>query len=375
VSLGGVIALNAVAVVSLVVLTGWAGQVSLAQFAFVAIGAVVGGSITANTPIPFWLAVPIAAAVAGAVAVLVGIPALRIPGLFLLVASFAFAVVVENVLFDDRYFGWLLPKAVDRPSLFIIDFENERAMYYLCVATLVVAMVIVTNLRRSRIGRTLIGIRENEANAQAFGVRVVRTKLVAFGIAGALCGMAGAVLAAQGRAVSAQTFPAAAGVDVFTAAVFGGVSTVGGALLGSAYFKIIADLAKTKPLLGVFLQRGGTLFILFAAPGGLISLVNAGRDSVLRVIAQRRQIVVPSLFADYDADAEERQLISLGDGDPSSGLGALPADQRFALRSEMYRGTGERIVDRLKPARGALDTRAMAAAAKAAEDLETGAPA
>jgi hypothetical protein len=96
---------------------------------------------------------------------------------------------------------------------------------------------------------------------------------------------------------------------------------------------------------------------------------------VLRVIAQRRQIVVPSLFADYDADAEERQLISLGDGDPSSGLGALPADQRFALRSELYRGTGERIVDRLKPTRGALDTRAMAAAAKAAEDLETGAPA
>lgn len=373
VSLGGVIALNAIAVVSLVVLTGWAGQVSLGQFAFVAIGAVVGGSITANTPIPFWFAVPIAAAVTGGIAVLVGLPALRIPGLFLLVATFAFAVVVEKVLFDDRYFGWLLPKAVDRPSLFIIDFENERAMYYLCIATLLVAIVIVTNLRRSRIGRTLIGIRENEANARSFGVRVLRTKLVAFGIAGALCGMAGCVLAAQGRAVSAATFSAQGSVDIFSAAVFGGVSTVGGALLGIAYFQIVGDVAKSQPLLQIFLQRGGTLFILFAAPGGLISLVNSGRDSVLRVIAQRRQIIVPSLFADYDADAESRQLIALGDVDPSSGLGALPSDQRFALASELYRGRGERVVDKLKPRRGTSDQRAIAASAKAAEDIESGA--
>ncbi|MEN3273089.1 MAG: branched-chain amino acid transport system permease protein livM, partial [Actinomycetota bacterium] len=375
VSLGSVIALNAVAVVSLVVLTGWAGQVSLAQFSFVAIGAVVGGAIVDKTPIPFWFAVPIAAFVAGVIAIIVGLPALRIPGLFLLVATFGFAVAVEELLFDDRYFGWLLPKAVDRPTLFIIDFENERAMYYLCVATLLVAVVIVTNLRRSRIGRTLIGIRENEANARSFGVSAVRTKLVAFGIAGALCGMAGAVLAAQGRAVSGATFSAQAGVDTFTAAVFGGVSSVGGALLGTGFFKVFQDLSKNTPLVAVFLQRGGTLFLVLAAPGGLISLANSVRDSALRVIAQRRQIVVPSLFADYDADADARALIALGDSDPSSGLAALPSDVRYTLRSGLYRGRGERIVDTLKEKRGTLDTRAMAAAAKAAEDVETGAPA
>ena len=375
VSLGGVIALNAVAVVSLVVLTGWAGQVSLAQFSFVAIGAVVGGSIVANTFIPFWFAVPLAAAITGVVAVVVGLPALRIPGLFLLVATFAFAVLVENLLFDERYFGWLLPSAVDRPTLFIVDFENERAMYYLCVATLIVALIVVTNLRRSRIGRTLIGLRENEANARSFGVRAVRTKLAAFGIAGALCGMAGAVLAAQGRAVSNASFGAQASVDTFTAAVFGGVSSPAGALLGSAFFTIVNDFGANSVILQTFLQRGGTLLILFAAPGGLIALVNAGRDSILRVIAQRRQIVVPSLFADYDEDAVDRRLITLGDSDPSSGLGALPIDARYALASELYEGSGERVVDKLKPKRAARDTEAMAAAAKSAEDIETGAPA
>ena len=373
VSLGQVIALNAIAVVSLVVLTGWSGQVSLAQFAFVAIGAVVGGSITANTPIPFWFAVPLAAAITGVVAVIVGLPALRIPGLFLLVATFAFALVVEEILFDERYFGWLLPSAVDRPTFFMIDFENERAMYYLAVATLVLAIVIVTNLRRSRIGRTLIGLRENEANAKAFGVRAVRTKLVAFGIAGALCGMAGAVLAAQGRAVSQATFAVQESVDVFTAAVFGGVSTPFGALLGAAWFQIVEDFARDRAILQAFLQRGGTLFILLLAPGGLISLINVARDSVLRVIAQRRQLVVPSLTADFDAEAEDAQLIPLGENDPSSGLGALPVGTRYSLESELYQGRGERIVDRLKTKTGGRDAQAMTAAARAADDVETGA--
>ena len=373
VSLGQVIALNAIAVVSLVVLTGWSGQVSLAQFAFVAIGAVVGGSITANTPIPFWFAVPLAAAVTGVVAVIVGLPALRIPGLFLLVATFAFALVVEEVLFDERYFGWLLPSDVDRPTFFMIDFENERAMYYLAVATLVLAIVIVTNLRRSRIGRTLIGLRENEANAKAFGVRAVRTKLVAFGIAGALCGMAGAVLAAQGRAVSQATFGVQESVDVFTAAVFGGVSTPFGALLGAAWFQIVEDFARDRAILQAFLQRGGTLFILLLAPGGLISLINVGRDSVLRVIAQRRQLVVPSLTADFDAEAEDALLIPLGENDPSSGLGALPVGTRYSLESELYQGRGQRIVDKLKTKTGGRDAQAMTAAARAADDVETGA--
>ena len=371
VSLGGVIALNAVAVVSLVVLTGWAGQVSLAQFAFVAIGAVVGGSIVESTPIPFWLAVPLAAAITGAVAMLVGLPALRIPGLFLLVATFAFAVAVENLLFDERYFGWLLPSEVRRPTLFIIDFENERAMYYLCVATLAIALVVVFNLRRSRIGRTLIGLRENEANARSFGVRALRTKLVAFGISGALCGMAGAVLAAQGRAVSDASFSATASVDTFTAAVFGGVSSPAGALLGSAYFTIVEDLGANAVVLQAFLQRGGTLAIVLLAPGGLISLVNMARDSMLRVIAQRRQLLVPSLYAEVDEEALEQRLIPLGESSPTSGLGALPADARFSLESELYQGRGERISDRLQPAKAGRDAEALgAAASRAADDME-----
>lgn len=338
VNLGGVIALSAVVVISIVVLTGWGGQVSLGQWAFAGVGAVVAGALTATVGLTFWLAVPLASAVAGGVAVLVGLPALRIKGLFLLVVTMAFAFAVESVLFQDRYFGWLLPtKPIERPKFFFFDFVDETSMYFLCILTLVLAMVVVRNLRRSRTGRILIALRENEENVQSFGVPILRTKLIAFAISGALSGMAGAVFVHQQQGINVQSFTSQKSIDAFVTAVFGGVGSVSGALLGAAYFALVRYLFTSALFLAVVVS-GGALYLLVAFPGGLISLVNAGRDSVLRVIAQRRQIVVPSLFADYDAEALERRLIPLAEPDAGSGLSALPPDERYVLRSRLYNG-------------------------------------
>jgi branched-chain amino acid transport system permease protein len=369
VNLAGVVAITAIAVISMVVLTGWAGQVSLGQGAFVAIGAVVGGSLMTNTFLNFWLAVPLAAAITGAIALVVGIPALRIPGLFLLVATFAFAVVVRATLFDQRYFGWLLPEDVPRPTLFFIDFDNERAMYFLSIAALVLAIVMVQNLRRSRMGRLLIALRENEQNVQAFGVSAVRTKLMAFAASGALAGYAGAIFSSHQLGVSADSFGADASVFLFIAAVFGGVSSVAGALLGTAFFRGVQDLVPSFIVQQV-LQNGGTLLILLFVPAGLIGLVNQARDSLLRIVAQRRQIVVPSLFADYDPEAMANRLAPLSPADDNSGLAVLPGDRRYVLRSELYRGKGERLVDRMAPARATAEEAAIRAAARSAEDAE-----
>jgi hypothetical protein len=102
----------------------------------------------------------------------------------------------------------------------------------------------------------------------------------------------------------------------------------------------------------------------------LISLVNSTRDAVLRVVAQRRRIVVPSLFADYDPDALARQLIPFGDADSNSGLAALPSTRRYVMRSELYRGKGERIIDRLGPKQESREAVTMDAAARRVEALE-----
>jgi branched-chain amino acid transport system permease protein len=367
------ILIYAIAVLSLVVLTGWAGQVSLGQYGLSAVAAVVSGALAQRVGITFWLAVPIGMVVAAGVAVLVGLPALRIKGLFLMVTTFGFAVAVRSVLFDTRYFGWLLPstlKPVNRPTLFFFNFEDEKSMYFLCLAAVVLSIVVVRNLRRSRVGRILIALRENEANVQSFGVSALRMKLLAFAISGALAGLGGALAAFQARAVAADSFSADRSVFAFVAAVIGGVSSPTGALLGAAYFVLTQNLLTSNAVLLAFLQSGGPVLILFVAPGGFISLINQVRDSVLRIIAQRRQIVVPSLFADYDPDALERRLVPLADPDLQSGLAAVPPDRRFTMASELYAGSGTRITELLGPQREADDVTALSAAARSALEAE-----
>ena len=334
--LGGVIALVALTALSVVVLTGWAGQVSLGQFAFTSIGAVVAGSLTSRVGVPFWVAVPLASAITAGVAVVVGIPALRIRGLFLAVTTLAFAYAVNETLFDRRYFGWLLPDEIERPTLFFLDFRDQRSMYYLCVAALLLGAVVVANLRRSRTGRVLIACRDNEAAVQAFGVAVVRTKLVAFAISGALAGLAGAVYAHQQLGVNAESFAPQESVDLFLLTVLGGVSSIAGAILGSGAFNVLDYFFAGNPIVQ-FIQPFSVLLVLYAAPGGVASVLTGVRDEWLRVVAQRRQIVVPSLFADYDADALERRLVPLRPRDMPAG--SAPEQDRFSLPSVLYRSS------------------------------------
>ncbi len=333
-NLGAVIAVDAIVVVSLVVLTGWAGQVSLGQFGFAAVGAVIGGALTSTLGVPFWLAVPLAAVLVAGFAALVGLPALRIRGLFLLVVTFAFAVAVEAVLFDERYFGWVLVDTVERPTFFFVNFEDERSMYYLCLAALVLAIAGVTSLRRTRIGRLLLAVRDNEAGLRSFGVSALRMKLLAFAISGGLAGFAGAILAHQQRGLNGATFGANASVNVFVQGVFGGIGSVGGALVGTAYFNAV-DYATTSPLLAALAGPFLTLALLYAAPGGVVSLLNAVRTTALALFAHRQGIVVPSLVPDYDPLTHDRRLMPLGERLGRAGLAALGLS-RFTLASKYH---------------------------------------
>ncbi len=339
-----VLYLASIVTISVVILTGWGGQLSLGQVAFQGIGAIIGGALTATVGLPFWVAVPLAAAVTGALSMLVGLPALRIPGLFLLPVTFAFAAAVQAAFFEDRYFGWILPdKPIERPTLFFLDFDQERSMYYLTVACLVLAIVVVANLRRTRTGRILIALRDNDANVQAFGVPVVRTKLLAFGVAGALSGFSGAVYVHQQRGLNGDVFTAFAGVTTFAAAIFGGIGSAFGAVLGTAFFQFINYFGVTG-LAGTFAQSGGPLIIVFAAPAGIIGVLVLMRDSVLRIVAQRRQLFVPRLFGVRAEDADAR-LVHLADLEPSAGLAALPGDRRWSMRSYLYRSRLSAVLD------------------------------
>lgn len=353
----------AIAILSLVVLTGWSGQVSLGQWGFVAIGAVVGGALTARVGISFWFAVILVPIFTGVFALLMGIPALRIRGLFLAVATFAFAVAVERALFSERYFGWLLPERIDRPTLFLLDFEDNRSAYYLNLVALFLVVLLIVTLRRTRLGRLLIGARDNEPNLQAFGVSPVRMRLTAFALSGSLCGLAGVLFAHHQRAATMADFPALQSFQVFVIAVVGGIGSILGGLLGALYFALLTLIPQDNEILQLMAGPVGTLLVIYAIPGGLASVAVGIRDGILRIVAQRRQMVVPSLFADYDPQLLRYRVIPLAEPIPGAGLQALPADRRYASESGMYaalgrpgEGDGGRRVDE--------DAQALGAAAK-----------
>jgi hypothetical protein len=244
----------------------------------------------------------------------------------------------------------LKPENVRRPTLLLLDFEDERSMYYLCLVILVLVLVVVTTLRRSRPGRLMIGLRENEMELQSFGINVTRTKLAAFALSGFLCGIAGALFAHHQRAVDQLAFNAEASINTFVFGVIGGIGSMTGALLGAGYLIGWEFLPKTDPVLAFLFDRGiGLLLTLYIAPGGLAGLIYALRDSVLRIVAQRRQLVVPALFADVDPDVLEQQLIPLGEPIEKAGLSALGSRYAYRLSESMYKeaemATGEGAPD------------------------------
>jgi branched-chain amino acid transport system permease protein len=295
--------------VSLVVLTGWAGQISLGQFAFAGLGAGVAGGLAVNHGLDFFVTLVIAGAVGAVVAVLIGLPTLRVPGLFLAVVTLAFAATVNGYFLNPKYFGGLLPdasKTITRPVLWDrIDTRGDVAYYYVCLAVLAVTYLSARTIRRSRSGRVFISVRDNVRAAQSYGMNAARSRLAAFALSGFIAAVAGALLAYQQGSVDREAFTISASLDVFVFAVVGGLTSLAGAILGAIYYeglKYFGPTALHLKNLDVLATGAGVLFLLLFLPGGLIEGVYRVRDRLLRAVAKRRAIEVPSLVADRRVD-------------------------------------------------------------------------
>lgn len=331
----GVILLTGVISISVVILTGWAGQASAGQYAIAAVGAVFSAWLSAKVGITPWLAIPVATLVAVAVGSVLAFPALRIRGLFLLALTFAFAIVARSMLFDPNYAGWLQPQGlVKRPTFFVVDLADDRFMYAFAVVVLLVAITIARNLRRSRFGRLVIAGRENEANLEASGISAVRTKVAAFAAAGAFAGLAGALLAYEQFGVNGSSFDPSQSLQVFEMAIVGGVSSVYGGLLGTAVIYGLNLIAQQVPGVATFLPIV-PLLILYITPSGLLGAGARLRDALLRIIAQRSKMIVPSLYGDLSPEALERRLIPLA---PAVAEGGAQPFRLATSRLSLLRG-------------------------------------
>jgi ABC-type branched-subunit amino acid transport system ATPase component/ABC-type branched-subunit amino acid transport system permease subunit len=273
------VAIYGLVAVSLVILTGWAGQVSLGQFAFVGIGAAVGGALLSEAHVGLLAAMAAAGTCGGLVALLIGIPALRLPGLHLAVATLALAVVVSTWLLSSAQFPMLNPSVVRRPVLLgRFPLRSPLSFYELCAVMLALGVVVAWNLRRSRAGRVMRAVRDNPAGAASFGVNPTRVKLLAFATAGCFAGIAGALYVVGLRGLGSAGISPSKSLAVFTMVVLGGLGSLPGALLGAGYVEgVTAFLSGAAQLLAT---GAGILVVLAVFPEGLGGLLYRARDAV-----------------------------------------------------------------------------------------------
>jgi ABC-type branched-subunit amino acid transport system permease subunit len=280
----------AVIAVSLTILTGWAGQLSLGHFALVAVGAVVTARLIDHQSV--LLILPIAGVIGAAVAVIVGLPALRIRGLYLAVTTLGLALLMQVSVLGTPcaripLVSWHvctgLPDPastlVHRPSLFGVDLGPQRTMYYFVLAVLVVTLCIARVWRDRGVARDLLAVRDNETTAAAMGIRVMRTKLLAFALSGFLAGVAGVCFALVTQRFQAATFDPSQSILIVTMVIIGGLGSIEGAVLGALYLiGIPAAFGSGVTVQFITSGVGLTAFILFL-PGGLAEILHRLGDA------------------------------------------------------------------------------------------------
>jgi len=287
----GVIAL------SLTVLTGWSGQVSLGQFGFVAVGGDIASHIGSGLPLIVLL--PVAGLATAVVSVLVGLTALRIRGLYLAVSTLGFALFMQtSVLATPCFSVPLLHKQIcsglpnpqstllSRPSLFGLSLNSEPAFAWFSLGVLVVSVVMVRIWRDRGIARRLIAVRDNEIAAGSAGIPVVRTKLLAFALSGFMAGYAGVCLAFATERISTNTFDPTFSILVVSMVVIGGLDSIPGALLGALYLEGLPAIFGSTPTVEFLTSGVGLLAFILYLPGGLAQLLHSFGDLVSDGVAQ-----------------------------------------------------------------------------------------
>ncbi len=276
---------TAIIMLSLVPLTGWGGQINLAPLTFAGIGAVVMGHFGGHGTL--W-GLLLAAVVTGLVGALVALPALRLQGLYLALATAAFAVFMEKMFFNQSL---ILPNAslnVPRLDLFGVSFESDKAHLVLLSVSFGLIALFLVWLRRGEFGRRLLAMKASPAACVTLGLNLTRTKLQVFTLSAAIAGLGGALLGAQLNSVSPDTFRFLQGLPIVLLAVIGGIGAVGGALFGgisyALFFFIIPDLVPAlKDLLALGPAFAGVS--LGRNPNGA---VNETVRSIKETLAERR---------------------------------------------------------------------------------------
>ena len=275
----------AIAAIGLTVLTGYSGQVSLGQVAFFAIGAYVGTWFQQVLHLPFLAALLAAGACAAALAYIIGLPIIRFRGLYLAVATLALSQGVVTILTIWDYTGGYLGFKIPQAEIAGYAIDTDLKFYGFVSSALLLAVLLVRNLLRSRMGRALSSIRQSEVGAQAAGVNLAHYKIQALAVSAFLTSCSGSLYGALLRTVTIDQFSLWISLAFLFMIFVGGQRSIVGAVVGSIFYvftpQLLRDFALTRPFPDVPNILFGLVF-LFAflfAPDGLVGLASGSRWS------------------------------------------------------------------------------------------------
>jgi branched-chain amino acid transport system permease protein len=262
-----------VAVLALNILTGGSGQFSLGQSAFYAIGAYTSAILMETFNVNYALTLPVAGIICFGAGFLFGQPALRLSGVYLALATFALATAMPQLLklgYFEKWTGGVQGLVVEKPDApFHLPMSQDMWLYYFTLVITVAIYVASVNLLRSRSGRALMAIRDNEIAASAMGVNVALYKTLAFGVSAGITGVAGALGAIAVQFVAPDSYTITLAISLFLGMVVGGVGWLPGSFVGSAFIIFVPNIAESvsKGLSGAVF--GVLLFlVIFLVPHG-----------------------------------------------------------------------------------------------------------
>jgi branched-chain amino acid transport system permease protein len=286
--IGAYIAVWAMLELSVVVVTGYGGLISLMPFTFVGIGCFAAGLAVSVWGWPFWLAIPFAAAATVPISVAVGAASVRLKGLYLAIATLTFASALGETLFKwDAFTGGQAGHTIERPTLGPIDFSGAFAFYALTMGVALILVWMVHGLKGSRAGRAMLAVRDNEREAQALGINATKTKLTALVIGGALAGVGGAfylaLLGSPAPAGFQSPYVDVSSVLLVVWAVIGGIEAAFGAFLGATALitqqQVFQGAEKLFVFIGVYAAAVLVVFLIFR-PGGLVQVVKIQTERI-----------------------------------------------------------------------------------------------
>ena len=318
----------AIAILGLAILSGFNGQISLGHGAFYAIGAYVTAVLMYQYDVPYWATLPVSAIVCAAVGFLIGLPALRLGGLYLALTTFALAVAVPQILkinaLEDLT-GGVQGLVIDKPDPpFGIDMSADQWLYLFALSVGGVLFLLAWNIVRGRTGRAMMAVRDHALAAEAMGIDIALLKTRTFALSALYTGVAGSLGAIVIQFVAPDSFSIFVSIYFFVGLLVGGVSSIAGAILGGAFIEFVPNLAESVSKAAPGAVYGIILIaVMFLMPSGAAGAIGSLVRRSFRLGTKSAQLRATEVGGASARNVSAAAGVAHGAGSDAGGSGGL----------------------------------------------------